>query len=554
MVAPENNADGLLTNKIQIMQIRYLHALLLGSLCCCGAVLFPAQDVRAQRPTPVPTPQWRPLYHYTPLKNWTNDPNGLIYLNGEYLLYNQYNPFDYKWGHMSWGHAVSKDLVHWNHLAVAIPEIMGTDTTLRFSGSAVWDKNNSSGFCTSSKGCLVAIYTADQPLLKRESQFLAYSNDGGLTFTNYDKNPVIDLHMRDFRDPNVIWLPGGRSPNGGQWLMTVALPREHKVRFYGSHDLKNWELLSEFGGDQGDTRKIWECPSLTPLPVDGDTSRMKWLLMVSSGNPDAATGMQYLVGDFDGKTFTNSYPADNKQFVDYGSTYYAAIPWNNLPPGQHMMLGWLTPTATVTYPWTGQMSIPRDISLRTTADGIKLFQAPASVISRSLERLSRGRVVEKKDLHLTDKEMDLGSEAGASGGAPSGRAGGGNAGSGGNAYWIKAELKVGATGETGFRIARKKDASGKVSSETSIVYDATSHQLVVEGENKTNQHMTLRAPDGVLRLQILFDKSSLEIFADDGEKVLTTMLYPDAGADGLSLFASGAGVWVKDLKIWNLAE
>jgi fructan beta-fructosidase len=480
------------------MTIRYLRLLLPGLLlpgllCCLGMTPLTAQDgpsPKAGTP-PAPTPRWRPVYHYTPLENWTNDPNGLLYLNGEYLLYNQYNPFDYKWGHMSWGHAVSRDLIHWKHLSVAIPEIMGRDTTLRFSGSAVWDRNNSSGFCTSPKGCLVAIYTADQPRLKRESQFIAYSNDGGLTFANYDKNPVIDLHMRDFRDPNVIWLEKEK-----EWLMTVALPPEHKVRFYGSHNLRDWELLSEFGGDQGDTRKIWECPSLTPLPVDGSPSDIKWLLMVSSGNPDAATGMQYFVGDFDGKTFTNSYPAYNKQFVDYGSTYYAAIPWNNLPPGQ----------------------------------------------------LSHGRLLEKEDQKVTDGEMALDVKVIANQGSK------GNADrAGGNAYWIKAELAIGSAAEAGFRIARKKDAAGNVLTQTIIGYDAASHQLYIRGD-KINQHMPLEPVDGVLRLQILLDKSSLEVFADEGEKVLTTMIYPPDGADGLSLFAAGGDIVVKDLKLWNLAQ
>ncbi len=153
----------------------------------------------------IPTPQWRPVYHFTPVKNWTNDPNGLLYLNGVYELYNQQNPYENKWGHMSWGHATSTDLVHWQHYDLAMPEgINGEDTTWRFSGSAVWDKNNTSGLCKDS-GCIVAIYTADQPHIKKESQYIAYSNDGGMSFTNYYNNPVIDLHKKDFRDPNVQW-------------------------------------------------------------------------------------------------------------------------------------------------------------------------------------------------------------------------------------------------------------------------------------------------------------------------------------------------------------
>ncbi len=214
-------------------------------------------NLASAQETPVPTPQWRPVYHFTPAKNWTNDPNGLIYLNGVYHLYYQHNPFENKWGHMSWGHATSKDLLHWRHLPVAIPEMVGTDTTTWiFSGSAVWDQHNTSGFGKNGKGPIVAIYTADQPKQQKESQFIAYSNDGGLSYTNYTANPVVDLHKKDFRDPSVIWLQ-----DQGYWLMTVAVPHEHKVQFYKSSNLKEWELLSEFG-NQGDTRKIWECPPL----------------------------------------------------------------------------------------------------------------------------------------------------------------------------------------------------------------------------------------------------------------------------------------------------
>jgi len=516
----------------KILALRPLLGFCLGCSVTALATVGIVATARAQdaAPLPAPTPQWRPVYHYTPHKNWTNDPNGLIYLNGEYLLYNQYNPFDYKWGHMSWGHAVSKDLVDWKELPVAIPEIMGTDTTLRFSGSAVWDKNNSSGFCTSPKGCLVAIYTADQPALKRESQFVAYSNDGGRSFMNYSGNPVIDLHMRDFRDPNVIWLKQQQ-----EWLMTVALPNEHKVRFYGSHDLKSWDLLSEFGGDQGDTRRIWECPSLTPLPVDGDPARTKWVLMVSSGNPDAQTGMQYFIGDFDGKTFTNNNAADVRMFVDYGNTFYAAIPWNNLPPGQHLLTGWLVPGSTPTYPWTGQMSIPRELSLKTTGDGVRLFQEPAAMVKAGLDRFPHDRLTLRKDMAIGDRGIDLGLAAHLSD----------------NAYWVKISLNVGSTGAVEFHIADK----------TIVGYDADKHQLYIDKSHSGGlkpdtviHYVPVEPVNGVLTLEILVDRSSLEVFAGNGARVYTTMIFPDAGAKGLTLSAKGGDFLMKDLTIWNLEK
>lgn len=483
----------------------------------------------------VPTPQWRPVYHFTPKKNWTNDPNGLIYIDGVYHLYNQQNPYENKWGHMSWGHATSKDLIHWNHLPIAIPEAIDKDTTWRFSGCAVLDKNNTSGFCKNDN-CIVAIYTADQPNLKKESQFIAYSNDGGMTYTNYEKNPVIDLNKRDFRDPNVIWLQDQK-----KWLMTVALPGEHKVRFYSSANLKDWTLLSEFG-NQGDTRKIWECPSLTPLPVDGNPAKIKWLLMVSSGNQNAETGMQYFIGDFDGKSFTNNYSPDNKMFVDFGSTYYAAIPWNNLPNNKHTMIGWLVPAKTETYPWRGQMSIPRDLILKTTPEGIRLFQQPTTVISNALSKLPPGKAIFKKKLEVKNQEIPLNTQTAFNK----------------NANWIEAEFTLASATDFGFKAAQQKDANGNVTDETVIGYNTKNKELYighnVNGSITEPMHKTTIDPiNNKIKLKVLLDKSSLEVFANDGEKVITTLIFPDKNATQFSLFAKGGNVKADVFKIWDLA-
>lgn len=486
---------------------------------------------------PIPTPQWRPVYHFTPEKNWTNDPNGLIYIDGVYHLYNQQNPYENKWGHMSWGHATSKDLIHWNHLPVAMPEkINNKDTTWIFSGCAVWDKNNTSGFCKKD-GCIAAIYTADQPNLKKESQFMAYSNDGGLTYTNYEKNPVIDRNKKDFRDPNVIWLK-----DQNKWLMTVALPAEHKVRFYSSANLKDWALLSEFGG-QGDTRKIWECPSLTPLPVDGNPAKTKWLLMISSGNQNAETGMQYFIGDFDGKSFTNNYSPDNKMFVDYGSTYYAAIPWNNLPNNKHTMIGWLVPTKTATYPWRGQMSIPRDLILKTTPDGIRLFQQPGAVISNVLSKLPVGKTMIKKNLEVKNQEIALNTQTAF------------NA----NTNWIEAEFTLASAIDFGFKVAQQKDVKGNVAGEIVIGYNTKRNELYIShnvngSESEPLQKLTIKPRNNKLKLQVLLDKSSLEVFANDGEKVITTLIFPEKDATQFSLFAKDGNLKADVVKIWDLDD
>lgn len=485
-----------------------------------------------------PTLQWRPLYHFTPVKNWTNDPNGLVYVNGVYHLYNQQNPFENKWGHMSWGHATSTDLIHWKHLPIAIPETIDKDTTWRFSGSAVLDKNNTSGWCRSNN-CIVAIYTADQPNLHKESQFVAYSNDGGTTFTNYEKNPVIDLNKKDFRDPNVFWYDPSKF-----WLMTVVLPTEHKAQFYSSTDLKNWNLLSEFG-PEGYTGAPWECPFLIQLPVEG-TSQKKWVLVISAAGGERGVFEQYFIGDFDGKEFKNDNSADAVLTLDYGDTYYAAIPWNNLPDDKKTYIGWMIPNPQPTSPWKGQMSIPRDLSLKQTMNGLRLVQKPTAVIEDKLDQLSNNKVTALKNIHIDNKEIDLCKNKTKN-----------------NAYWIKAELTVQPDATAGFKIARKKDNSGKTIAETVIGYDAANNQLYVDRTNsgggkvnqqRLNQVINLQDKSNTIQLEILLDKSSLEVFVNNGEAALTTYIYPDEDATNLAAFATNGGATINSFKIWDMSS
>ena len=487
-----------------------------------------------------PTPQWRPVYHFTPEKNWTNDPNGLIFLDGKYHLYNQQNPYGIGWGHMSWGHATSTDLVHWEHLPLAIPETIDKDTTWRFSGSAVWDKDNSSGLCNPG-GCLVAVYTADQPNLKKESQFIAYSNDRGRTFTNYANNPVLDLQKRDFRDPSVSW-----SLQLNKWLMVVALPREYKVRFYASSDLRSWELLSEFGPG-GYAKAPWECPFLVPLTVEGKKGEgsEKWVLVVSAGGAEKGTYMQYFTGSFDGRTFTNDNPSDSVLTVDYGDCFYAAIPWNGLPDKNKTYIGWLTPGPEATYPWTGQMSIPRDLALRETPQGLRLVQAPASLIRKSLDRLSHHRVTEGKGITIRQNAEKWKAIPG-------------------NAYWIEADLTVGPGATAGILLAAKKDGDKGIAG-TRIGYDASRRQLFVDrshaggGKIKAGKEIQTidlgaAAPAGnTLHLEILVDRSSLEVFADHGLYALSTQIFPDADADSICFFSNGGNAFIQSIKVWDLS-
>lgn len=489
----------------------------------------------------IPTPQWRPVYHFTPLKNWTNDPNGLLYLHGVYHLYNQQNPYENKWGHMSWGHATSTDLVHWKHHELAMPEeVKGEDITWRYSGSAVWDKNNTSGFCKGDTGCIVAIYTADQPHIKKESQYVAYSNDGGMTFTNYKNNPVIDLHKKDFRDPNVQW-----DEQIKKWLMVVALPHENKVQFYSSPDLKKWDLLSEFG-NAGLHEGIWECPFFIKLPIEGKAGKTKWVLVNSFQDTHSNEIEEYYVGEFDGKTFTNDNPADKVLLVDHGDALYAAIPWNNLPAGQHTYIGWMVPQdQQETYPWRGQMSIPRDLGLRETKDGIRLIQNPAKVIKENLSQLS-GKMQQFKNIKLEGAHQNIFKEKKVRG----------------NSYWLEAEMEVSSNAKAGFKIAEGKDKNGNIIYETVIGYDASKHQVYVDrihsggkiNPDKLMQTMDVAEKNGKIKFEILLDKSSLEVFVNNGEQALTTYIYPPSNADGISAFSIGGKSTIKSLQIWDMSK
>jgi fructan beta-fructosidase len=254
---------------------------------------------------------FRPQFHFTPATNWMNDPNGLLFFEGEYHLFYQFNPFGNKWGHMSWGHAVSPDLVHWNHLPVALAEENGV---MIFSGSAVVDWNNSSGFGKDGKAPLVALYTGHYTTKPLQNQHVAYSNDRGRTWTKFSGNPVLDIGERDFRDPKVFWHEPTR-----RWIMVAAWPVHRKVRFYASPDLKQWMHLSDFG-PAGSTKGIWECPDLFPLQVEGNANRVKWALIVNvgSGAPAGGSGCQYFVGDFDGVQYTVEQRPGAAEFVPDG--------------------------------------------------------------------------------------------------------------------------------------------------------------------------------------------------------------------------------------------
>ena len=296
-------------------------------------------------------------------------------------MFFEYNPFGINWGHMSWGHAVSTDMIHWNELPVAIPE---SNDVMIFSGCAVVDSNNTSGFGKNGKIPMVAIYAGNNTKTGIQDQRLAYSLDYGRTWTKYGGNPVITINSKNFRDPKVFWYRPDH-----QWIMVVALSAEHKVRFYSSPDLKHWTKLSDFG-QTGAVSGVWECPMLDKVKVVGHPNETKWVLEVGI-NPGAisgGSGGQYFIGGFNGKTFTpDPMFANSAHWVDYGKDFYAATSWDNIPPedGRTLWLGWMdnwqyagnAPTA----PFRGMMSIPRSILVQKGSNGYYLVQQPVKELN-----------------------------------------------------------------------------------------------------------------------------------------------------------------------------
>jgi len=319
---------------------------------------------------------FRPTAHFTPRRNWINDPNGLVYFDGEYHLFYQYNPHGSEWGHMSWGHAVSSDLAHWEELPVAIPE---TDQMI-FSGSIVVDWDNRSGLGDGNAPPLLAFFTAFDAARSIQSQHLAYSHDRGRTFAHYAGNPIIDLDHADFRDPKVFY-----HADSAAWIMVVALAKDHVVQFYRSDDLLDWQLAGTFG-PAGSTAGQWECPDLILVPVEGGDGRSVWVLKVDVDDRflDGGSGTQYFVGAFDGYAFTvdPSYGNPDGDPVDYGPDFYAAITWAELPDSQPgpIWIGWQSNHQSgrfyPTDPWQGAMSLPRRLFLYEDGGRLKLGQAP----------------------------------------------------------------------------------------------------------------------------------------------------------------------------------
>jgi sucrose-6-phosphate hydrolase SacC (GH32 family) len=319
--------------------------------------------------------KFRPQLHFTPIRNWINDPNGLLFYKGKYHLFYQHNPNGDLWGDMSWGHAVSTDLFHWNELPTAISY---TEKEGIFSGSAVVDHNNTSGFGSVENPPLVAIYTVHQNDESNQSQHIAYSLDEGLTWVKYANNPVLDLGMKDFRDPKVFWDEQRQS-----WTMVVSKPLEFKIAFFTSPDLKNWSHLSDFG-PLGATGGCWECPDLFPLTTPSGITQWVLLVSLNPGGPTGGSGTQYFIGDWDGREFTPRQ-SQEAQWLDHGRDNYAGVTFSNTD-NRRIFIGWMSnweyASKIETSPWRGAMTLPRELSLSSNNGAFQLHLQPAAEFSK----------------------------------------------------------------------------------------------------------------------------------------------------------------------------
>ncbi len=492
------------------------------ALALAGAAALSAAP-EAEAPPPQAAEHLRPRYHFTPPQNFMNDPNGLVFLEGEYHLFYQHNPQGDKWGHMSWGHAVSRDMLHWEHLPLALAE---EDGIMIFSGSAVADPRDTSGLCgTSGKSCLIAIYTGHTE--KRQTQNLAYSHDRGRTWKKYEGNPVIDLSRGDHRDPKVFWHEPTK-----RWVMVSVLAGARRVRFLASKDLKHWETLSDFG-PEGSTGGAWECPDLFELPIDGEPEQTRWVLDVdlNPGGRVGGSGAQYFVGRFDGQRFVNENPDDLTLWVDYGKDFYASQSYADIPAsdGRRIWIGWMSnwlyADVEPTPPWRGVQSLPRTLALRRTSSGIRLIQSPVREIA-SLRSTAEPRRLESRTSLPESADLELEATPG---------------------DWLETGVRLSnAAGEEvtiGLKAQPLEMFVDRRKSRTTPVHDAYPERHAGP----------VRWVNGRITLRVLFDRSTLEVFANGGERVISDRVFPTQPFDRIEPLGH-AGATATPIRIWELSR
>ena len=429
---------------------------------------------------------YRPQFHFTARRGWINDPNGLVYYDGEYHLYFQHNPYGTVWGNMHWGHAVSADLVHWQELPIALYPHGPGDAV--FSGSAVVDSQNTSGFRTGKESVLVAAYTSTA-----RGECIVYSNDRGRTFREYEGNPVI---KHSGRDPKLVWFAPG-----GYWVMVVydQSAGASDIAFYSSPDLKVWTYESRISG-------FFECPDLFQLPIDGDANNTRWVLSAADG--------AYRIGTFDGKVFT---PETDKLPYQYGNNYYAAQTFDNAPGARRIRLAFGKATQP-SMPFSNMITFPVELSLRSTPLGLRLLPTPVAELAGL-----QGQAFSLVDVTLGPDASNPLATVDAS------------------VVDIDADFLLGSGLEFGFSIRGVR-----------ISYQVLGSTLGVDSLGAAQVPIPLPSIDGHVRLRILVDRESLEIFGNDGLAYATVQDIPTTAAQGISVFTTGGDVTIHQLHVFPL--
>ena len=442
--------------------------------------------------------KYRPQIHFTPASNWLNDPNGMVYVNGTWHLYYQYNPYGNNWGNMSWGHATSTDLIHWQEKPVAMAPNQYGDI---FSGSAILDKNNDAGFGANT---ILAFYTANSD---HQQQCLAYSTDNGETYIQYEGNPIIpNTELADFRDPKVFY-----HAESGQYIMALARGWDYSVDFWGSSNLKNWNKLSNFRIDNGRCNKgQWECPDLLRMDYNGQE---KWVLIVSTnpGGPVSGSGTFYFVGDFNGTEFI----ADDLEYplwLDSGTDNYAGVTWSNVPDQRTIYIGWMNnwnyAGDVPCSPWRSAMTLPRELTLKDYNGSPKLISSVvkeldniAGTWQQSSDGVCSGGDAYEMLVTLDPKvnsSFTLGNNSGEN-------------------------ISVNVNPAAGKIIVGRTSSSGNTSFNGGFSFPSISGEYDTEADE--------------LKLHLYVDDSSVEILSEDGEVAITCLVFPSVPYDRIS----GAG-------------
>ena len=460
----------------------------------------------------------RPLFHFTPREHWMNDPNGMIYYNGTYHLFYQYHPYSSVWGPMHWGHATSKDLLKWDHQPIALyPDKNG----MIFSGSAVWDKNNTSSLGTSGKGPLVAIFTYHNDSLAKsgsrvfQTQGIAYSNDDGTTWTKYQGNPVLgNPGINDFRDPKVFWHEDSK-----KWIMALAV--FDRVHFYGSNNLKTWEKLSEFGLGFGVKNVLWECPDLFSLEYKGKTI---WVLLsnINPGGPNKGSSTQYFVGSFDGKTFQ---PYDQEiRWADFGPDEYAGVTWSNTGDRRIFtgwMSNWLYAQVVPTEKWRSALTVARELSIKEVGGKFYLSSLPVKELNKY-----KGSNVPVQQGSISYDGTAL------------------------------IEVSTIAANDFSFRISNNNGeyiVIGFEKNENRFYIDRTQSGKTDFHKEFAQKSVANRiSTANTINLKLLLDRTSVELFADDGLNVMSSIFFPSSTFNTIqatgALLAKNVSISCFDLK------